>query len=253
MQIKNKSILITGGANGIGFLLLKKLIEKGANVIVLDNDKNKLKQINKKFKDYKNKLYFFDCDISNNASVALVIKKVFKLFKNIDVLVNNAAVLQDSLLISIFKGKIKKLPLDNWHKVINTNLNGTFYITREIVEKMVINRTNGLIINVSSISSYGNSGQSAYAASKAALNSLTVTWSQELQNFDIRVAGLSPGITDTDMPKNSLSNTLLENWRQKIPLKRFAKISEIMKGLIFIIENDYFNGRILEIDGGLRI
>lgn len=253
MQIKNKNILITGGANGIGFLLLKKLVQKGANVIVLDNDQSQLKQINKKFKDYKNKLYFFNCDISNKKSVSLTIKKVFKLIKNIDVLVNNAAILQDSLLISIFKGKIKKLSLDNWHKVINTNLNGTFYVTREIVEKMVINRTSGLIINVSSVSSYGNSGQSAYASSKAALNSLTVTWSQELQNFDIRVAGLSPGITDTDMPKRSLTDTLLENWKQKIPLKRFAKVNEMIKGFIFIIENDYFNGRILEIDGGLRI
>ena len=114
------------------------------------------------------------------------------------------------------------------------------YVTREIVERMVLKRIEGLIINVSSVSSYGNPGQSAYAAAKAGLNALTVTWSQELHNFGIRVAGLSPGITNTDMPKQSLSKTQLEIWKKRIPLKRFATINEIVKGFIFIIENNYF-------------
>ena len=253
MQIKNKKILITGGANGIGFLLANTLIKKDAIVIILDKDKNKIVQIKKEIKNYKKKLHVFECDISKKNNVDTSIKNVFKLFNSIDILINNAAILKDSLLISCFKGKIKKLPLENWESVINTNLNGAMYVTREIVERMVLKRIEGLIINVSSVSSYGNPGQSAYAATKAGLNALTVTWSQELHNFGIRVAGLSPGITNTDMPKQSLSKTQLEIWKKRIPLKRFATINEIVKGFIFIIENNYFTGKTLEIDGGLRL
>ena len=128
-----------------------------------------------------------------------------------------------------------------------------FFVTREVVEKMAKNFTHGVIVNVSSISAAGNKGQTAYAASKGAINALTVTWAQELGPLGIRVAGLAPGIVDTDMPKKSLSKNLLKTIINKTPTKRMATPKEIAHGIIFIIENDFFCGRTLELDGGLRM
>ena len=118
---------------------------------------------------------------------------------------------------------------------------------------MVSSRTKGVILNVSSISASGNSGQTGYAAAKAAVNSLTVTWAQELSLFGIRVAGLAPGMTDTDMPRKSMNDDMIKNWTMKTPLRRMASPEEIAQAIVFVLKNDFFCGRTLELDGGLRM
>ena len=118
---------------------------------------------------------------------------------------------------------------------------------------MVEHRTKGLIINVSSISANGNVGQSAYSAAKAAVNALTVTWSKELGMFGIRSTAIAPGIVDTSSTQRSLSEANIRKWKKNTPLGRLGKLEEISESVKFIIENDFFNGRILEIDGGLKI
>jgi len=132
-------------------------------------------------------------------------------------------------------------------------LNGVFYMTSHAVRKMVEQRRRGLIINISSICAAGNLGQSAYSASKAAVNALTVTWAKELGPFGIRVAGVAPGFTRTDTTINSMSESVLNDWKSKTPSRRIADPLEIVEGILFIIRNDFFNGRILELDGGLRL
>ena len=134
-----------------------------------------------------------------------------------------------------------------------SNLNSYFYFTREVVEKMVLQRTKGIIINISSISASGNTGQTSYSASKSAINSMTVTWSQEFSAFGIRVAGLAPGMTKTSMPINSMLTQQIETWINKTPRRRMAEAEEISHGIKFIIENDFYCGRTLELDGGFRI
>ena len=248
------NIIITGGAGGIGSATVMSLVNKNVNLAVIDNDSKKIKDLKNLLsrKDIK-KVTHYKCDISDYKSVKSIIDKINNKFDSIDVLINCAAILNDAPLISIYEGKLKKMSLNSWRKTISTNLDSYFYCTREVVEKMVFKRTRGLIINISSISSNGNLGQSSYAASKAAINALTVTWAQELSAFGIRVAGLSPGMTDTSMPKNSMKKAQLDNWINKTPLKRMANASEIANGINFIIDNDYFCGRTLELDGGLRM
>jgi 3-oxoacyl-[acyl-carrier protein] reductase len=106
---------------------------------------------------------------------------------------------------------------------------------------------------VSSISSAGNLGQTAYAAAKAGMDALTVTWSLELAYFGIRVAGIAPGIVDTSMPRNSMNDKLLLSWINKTPMQRMGYPDEIAGAILFILDNDFFGGRVLEIDGGLRM
>ena len=126
-------------------------------------------------------------------------------------------------------------------------------MTVNVVEKMILNRTRGVIVNVSSVCASGNSGQSAYSAAKAAVNSLTATWAKELSLMGIRSVAIAPGYTDTETTKQSMSENVLKDWIRKVPLRRLGKVDEISEGIISIIKNDFFNGKVFEIDGGLRI
>ena len=150
--------------------------------------------------------------------------------------------------------KEKKIhALESWKRTLAIDLDSVFYVTRLAVAEMVKNRVKGVVINVSSIAASGNAGQSAYTAAKGALNALTVTWARELGAFGIRVAGLAPGFADTDSTREALSDSILQHIKQAVPLKRLARPAEIAAGALSILENDFYNGRILEVDGGLRL
>jgi 3-oxoacyl-[acyl-carrier protein] reductase len=125
---------------------------------------------------------------------------------------------------------------------------------REVSEKMIMNRTEGVIINVGSIAGTGHFGQTSYAASKGAVNALSVTWAQELAMYGIRVAGINPGMCYTDMAKAVIERNkkIAAKWEKHTPMKRMSSPEEMAEGIKFIIENDFFCGRMLQIDGGIR-
>jgi len=248
MEIKNKKVIVTGGATGIGQSIVEKLLLEKAIVGVF----NKPSKAFTKLKSRPN-VYCNICDVSNPDQVKIAVNEFFNKFGSIDILINNAAVLEDRPLISISSKGLQKHEISLWKKILETNLSSVFYMTSNVVEKMFIKRTKGIIINVSSISSTGNPGQTAYSAAKAGVNALTKTWSKELSFLGIRVAGISPGFTKTKMILGGNRKKFLDEWIQKIPLKRLAEPSEIADGVIFIIKNDYFHGKILEIDGGVRL
>lgn len=254
MDLNGKNIIITGGAGGIGAATTHLLLESGANIGVVDNNSDSLWTLKKSLSSYpENRVNFYSIHIGQFDLVVQTVNMFFSRYGSIDGLINNAAILKDGPLISISKGEFKKYSLSDWDETIASNLNGYFYFTREVVEKMITKRTRGVIINVSSISAAGNMGQTSYAATKAAVNALTVSWAQELATFGIRVAGLSPGITDTPMPRSSMNEMLLNQWVIKTPLKRMADPKEMSEGIKFIFQNDFFCGRVLELDGGLRM
>jgi len=248
MELRGKNIIITGGAKGIGKTLVEELLKENANIAVFDIDHDALNILRKKFP----RIYCKVCDVSNPGQVESAVDEYYKMFNTIDILVNNAGFIYNSLLIGFGKDGLKKHDIEMWDKVISTDLNSVFYMTANVVEKMILNRTRGLIINVSSISAAGNTGQTAYSAAKAGVNALTFVWSKELSSFKIRVAGISPGFTKTNTTMQSMSESMTNNWIKKTPIKRFGEPSEIADGILFIIKNDFFNGKILELDGGLR-
>lgn len=248
MDIKGKKVIVTGGAAGIGQSIVEKLLNKNAIVGVFNKPNKSFTKSNS-----RSNVYHYICDVSKPDQVRMAVNKFFNEFGSIDVLINNAAVLKDQPLISISSKGLQKHKISLWKKILDTNLSSVFYMTSNVVEKMFLKKTKGIIINVSSISSTGNSGQTAYSAAKAGVNALTKTWSKELNYLGIRVAGISPGFTKTKMILDGNKKKYVDEWIKKVPLKRLAEPSEIADGVIFIIQNDYFHGKILEIDGGITL
>ncbi len=248
MQLSDAKILITGGAKGIGNFIANGLLEKVAKVVIIDYDKEQLSLL-----PSHEKLITHVCDVSNPFSVEKVIKQVFEQDGGINVCLNNAGIIHSEPLVNLMARPDKKHNLSNWKRVIDINLNGVFYVTSNVVEQLVSKRQKGVIINVSSIAAQGNVGQSAYSASKAAVEALTKTWSKELGMFKIRCACIAPGFFDTPSNKDSLSESMLTKWQKSIPLGRLGHMDELLSAVEFIIQNEFFNGKILSVDGGLNI
>jgi 3-oxoacyl-[acyl-carrier protein] reductase len=243
------NIIVTGGAKGIGKSLVKKLLLENANVGIFDTDEQALNDIKMEFPN----VYCVLCDVSDHNQVEEAVNEYYNKFNCIDVLINNAGLIYSSPLISLGKGGLVKHDIEMWNKVINTDLNSVFYVTANVVEKMIQKRTKGVIINVSSICAVGNVGQSAYSAAKSAVNALTNLWSKELASFRIRVAGIAPGFTATETTMTSINRSIINELKKKTPVRRFGEPSEIVDGIMFIINNEYYNGRTLELDGGLKL
>jgi 3-oxoacyl-[acyl-carrier protein] reductase len=248
MNISEANILITGGARGIGNYLATNLIAKAKKVIIVDNNTELLSEIPE-----NSKLIKYTCDITDEPSVKNTIEDVFKKHGGINVLMNNAGLIYSELLVNPLKGDDRKHNVSNWQKVIDVNLNSLFYITLHTAEAMIAAKNGGVIINTSSISAQGNMGQSAYSATKAAVEALTKTWSKELSMYKIRTACIAPGFFNTPSTHESLSESMLNRWKKSVPLGRLGELTELLSAIEFIIQNDYFNGKILSLDGGLTI
>ena len=249
IKIENKNIIVTGGASGIGKEIVKELSKRKARVGVFDISEEMLQTLRKEFPE----IYFKKCDVSNSVQVKESVNNFFAKFNKIDVLINNAALIYNSPIISFNKEGFKIHDMEMWDKVISTDLSSVFYVSTYVIEKMVLKRTKGLIINISSICSVGNAGQPGYSAAKSGVNALTTTMAKELGAFGIRVAGIAPGYVDTETTIKSVSESILKDLKSKTPLRRLGKPEEIVDSVIYIIKNNFFNGRILEVDGGLRL
>ena len=248
MNINEASVLITGGASGIGLHLAEGLLKKANRVFVLDRNEELLSQITS-----HERLIKLPCDVTNPHAVVEVVNKIFKDHGGVNVCINNAGIIHSELLVNLGSATEKTHSIENWKRVIDVNLNAVFYVTAPIVEKWVENRSKGLVINISSISAQGNLGQSAYSASKAAVEALTKTWSREWGVFKIRSCCIAPGFFNTPSTRASLSESTLGKWQKAVPLGRLGELKELLTCTEFIIENDYFNGKVLSLDGGLTL
>lgn len=248
MNLADQTVLITGGGNGIGRHLVSNLVRDARKVVVIDKDQAALNDLQVAFEGVSGHV----CDLTRHADVERTIQTVCK-ENQVTVLINNAGLIHSEPLINLLSREDKKHSVENWHRTIDANLHTVFYVTSCVVEKMVETRTKGLIVNISSISANGNVGQSAYSAAKAAVNALTVTWSKELGMFGIRSAAIAPGFIDTPSTRRSLSEANLSKWQKSTPLGRLGQLEEISNSVRFLIENDFYTGRIVELDGGLRI
>lgn len=250
MRINGSRILVTGGASGIGLACARHFLSMGAKVAVVDNDQDAIDELSAGTpQGFSGSLRY--CDVGNAADVEAMTTAVFAEFDGLDAVINNAGILRDQTLVSRLGKQVKKHSLDDWMATLSSNLTGTFLVAREVAVRWLEERQPGVIINTSSVVRTGNPGQSAYSATKAAIDALTVTWSQELAPYKIRVAAIAHGFAETGMTK-SVPPYFLERIRSKSPVGRFATVAELVQGVEFILENDYFAGRTLELDGGLR-
>ncbi|MGE4405255.1 SDR family oxidoreductase [Pseudomonas sp.] len=252
MQIQDKVIIVTGGGQGLGRAMGEYLAGKGARLALVDLNQERLDEAVAACKAAGGDARAYRCNVADEAQVIDMVTRVVEDFGGLHGLVNNAGILRDGLLLKVKDGEISTMSLAQWQAVIDVNLTGVFLCTREVAAKMVELQSQGAIVNISSISRAGNMGQTNYSAAKAGVASATVVWAKELARYGIRVAGIAPGFIETEMVA-SMKPEALEKMTAGIPLRRMGKPAEIAHSVAYIFENDYYTGRILELDGGLRL
>tara|TARA_B100002052_G_scaffold282431_1_gene292415 strand:+ start:329 stop:1075 length:747 start_codon:yes stop_codon:yes gene_type:complete len=243
--LKDKVALITGGARGIGRSICESFAENGCNVaFTYNNSKEAAEELVKELKKYDVKVKSYKSDASDHDKSVELIDNVISDFERIDVLVNNAGITKDNLLMRMGPSDFKD--------VVNVNLGSVFNLTKSSI-RIFLKQKEGSIINISSIVGVkGNAGQSNYAASKAGIIGFSKSIALELGSRNIRCNVVAPGFIETDMT-DSLSADVLEKWKESIPLKRSGKPNDVGNACVFLASDlsSYITGQVLQVDGGL--
>lgn len=240
-MLKDKTVIVTGGAKGIGRAIALAFAKEGAN-IVLNYRSTSPETVVKEIEDIGVKCLAIMADISDFNQAKDLIDKTVEEFKTIDVVVNNAGITKDNLLM--------RMSEEDFDSVINTNLKGVFNVIKH-VSKVMLKQKSGTIINMSSVVGLtGNIGQVNYSASKAGMIGLTFSTARELAPRGITCNAIAPGFITTDMT-NVLSDNIKENILNTIPLKRFGTTDEIAITAVFLAKNKYITGQVITVDGGM--
>ncbi|MGB1966922.1 MAG: SDR family oxidoreductase, partial [Litorivicinaceae bacterium] len=251
--LNGKVIVITGGAQGLGLATALRLSPKQPHIALIDTNTKTLAEAKQLIEDAGATASSWICNVTQEDEVDQTFAQIAAKTGRLDAVVNNAGITRDSLFLKVKDGVVeKRMSLGQWQQVIDVNLTGTFLCGRAAATEMVKAGNGGCIINISSISRHGNMGQTNYTATKAGVAAMAVTWSKELARQGIRCAAIAPGYIGTEMVL-TMKSEALEKIAAGIPAKRLGQPDEIAKTVEFILENDYVNGRVIEVDGGLRI
>ena len=241
---EQKIALVTGASRGIGAEIALELSKNGMFVIGTATSDGGAKSIEENFKTNQQKGIGLVLNVNNNRSIESLMQNIEESYGGINILVNNAGVTKDTLLM--------KMKDEDWDDVINTNLKSVFKLSRCVIRKMMKNRY-GRIINISSVVGHtGNAGQTNYTASKAGMTGFTKSLAQEVGSRGITVNCVAPGFIDTEMTK-SLSDTYKNQLLSKIPLGRLGSTKDIAHAVTFLASDhaDYITGETLHINGGM--
>lgn len=253
MKVSDLKVIVTGGASGMGKHFALSLAKEGAQVMACDLNEEALAGVKAEAAGLAGKLEVFKANVAVESEVAALVAATVAAFGAVNGLVNNAGIFRDGMLVKPDKetGKVKKMSLANWQSVIDVDLTGPFLCTRDVAAWMVENGVKpGVIINISSISRHGNAGQSNYSAAKAGLVADTKLWGLELARYGIRTGAVAPGFIDTPILQG-MRPEMLAQMVKAVPLGRVGSPDEIYAGVKFIVECDYFTGKVLDIDGGM--
>lgn len=244
-MLKGKVAIVTGASRGIGAGIARKLAENGATVII--NYQGSIESAELLSETINRQGYLSDtyqCDVSDFDMCKQFIDDVVKKYGGLDIVVNNAGITRDGLLMAMKE--------EDFDSVINTNLKGCFNTIR-FASRFFLKQRSGKIINISSVSGVtGNAGQANYSASKAGIIGLTKSAARELASRNINVNAIAPGFVDTDMTKK-LSDKVRENAQKQIPLGRFGTVEDIAEMALFLAsdKSNYITGQVINVDGGM--
>jgi len=253
MEIKGKTIIVTGAGRGLGQKTAEMIAAKGGRLALAGLSEEGLEETARLCRDAGGEARVYQLDVSDEQAVERVFARVVENFGALDGVVNNAGITKDGLLVKGKDGRVeKKMSLDDWNAVLQVDLRGVFLCGREAATRMIELGGGGAIVNISSISRAGNFGQTNYSAAKAGVAAMTVTWAKELSRHGIRAAAIAPGFCNTRMVAK-MPDKALDQIKAQVPLGRLAEPAEIGHSVVYVLENDYFNGRVLEVDGGLRL
>jgi 3-oxoacyl-[acyl-carrier protein] reductase len=253
MNVDGATFAITGAARGLGAAIARGLAAHGARLALIDLELASLETTANDCRRQGAQARCYAANVASEAAVDGLFTAIVEDLGHVDGLVNNAGILRDGLLVKVKDGEIAgRLSFADWQAVIDVNLTGVFLCGRAAATAMIRSGRPGTIINMSSISRAGNFGQSNYSAAKAGVAALTTVWSKELARYGIRVNAIAPGFVKTEMVA-SMKPEALERMAAGIPAKRLCTPEEIAHACLYLIQNDYMNGRVVEIDGGLRL
>jgi 3-oxoacyl-[acyl-carrier protein] reductase len=253
MEVRNKTVVVTGAGRGIGRAIALRLADHGADVALFDLHANDLDETGKLCAAKTVQVRGYRVNVADEGEVSAAMTRVAVDFGRLDGLVNNAGIVLDGLLVKVKDGVVVgRMTMDQWNSVIGVNLSGVFLCAREAAAHMIERGNGGVIVNISSISRVGNAGQSNYSAAKAGVESVGVVWAKELARYGIRVGSIAPGFTHTDILA-SMRPEVLDKLTAPVPLNRLGQPEEVAHAVLFVFENDFFTGRCLEVDGGLRL
>ncbi|KMJ57881.1 3-oxoacyl-ACP synthase [Bacillus sp. LL01] len=245
MRLEGKVAIITGAANGLGLEAARVFLKEGAKVALVDYDATTGEQRASELQA-EGEAAFYQVDVANQEKVVEMVSMVKERFGKIDILINNAGITKDNMLL--------KMSGEDFQKVMDVNVNGVFNCTQAVVPHMLENGK-GKIINTSSVSGvYGNVGQTNYAASKAAVVGMTKSWAKEFGRKNINVNAVAPGFVDTNMVA-TVPEKVIQGLLQVIPMQRLGKPSDIANAYLYLAsdESDYVNGTVLHVDGGIMM
>ena len=244
-DLKNKTAIVTGGSKGIGRGIVEKLAVSGCNVaFTYQSSEESAVEIEKLSEKYNVKIKKYKSDASDFNQSSKLIEDILNDFDSYDILINNAGITKDNLIL--------RMDEESWRKVIDINLNSCFNLTKCAIREFM-KKKEGVIINISSIVGVkGNAGQSNYSASKAGINGFTKSIALELGSRNIRCNAIAPGFIETDMT-NQDDGKLLESWIESIPLKRAGNVGDVANLCAYLASDkaSYITGQIIKVDGGL--
>ncbi|MEI7616590.1 MAG: 3-oxoacyl-[acyl-carrier-protein] reductase [Actinomycetota bacterium] len=248
MKLNGKVCIITGGGRGIGKEICSYFLKEGAVVCIFDlNEAEALNTIEQFDKQYGNaRSAFYLVDVTSAQSVENAVEEIIKKFERIDILVNNAGITSDNLVL--------RMDIDEWKKVIDINLTGTF-ICSKYVSRYMLKQKSGRIINMSSVIGIkGNAGQSNYSASKAGVIGLTKSMAREFASRNINVNAIAPGYIETEMTKK-IDEKYKERIIALIPSGKLGTVEDVAKTALFLASDDsaYITGAVINLDGGMGI
>jgi len=245
LNFEGKTVLVTGSTRGIGRAIAEEFAKHRANVVVSGTVEEKAQEVaNLLAQNYGVKTLGVGMDVSNPQSVEEAFKKIHSTFEGIDILVNNAGITRDTLFL--------RMKLEDWQKVLEVNLTGTFLVTKQVVRHMTKKRW-GRIINITSVVGFtGNVGQVNYSTTKAGLVGFTKSLAKELAPRNILVNAVAPGFIETDMTE-TLKEEIKEEYKRRIPLGRFGKPQEVARVVLFLASPmaDYVTGEVIHVNGGM--
>jgi 3-oxoacyl-[acyl-carrier protein] reductase len=250
MRLDDKVCIITGGAAGIGKATAACFAKQNAQVIICDVDRTAGEQV---ASDIGGE--FFLVDVGDRQAVQEFVDQVVGKYKRVDVLVNNAGVLRDGLLVKVKDGQlVKQMPEDDFDFVINVNLKGVFNCTQAVTPFM-IEQGSGVILNASSVVGLdGNFGQTNYVATKAGVIGMTKVWARELGRYGIRVNVVAPGFIATEMVQ-AMPEKILSGMKGRTPLNRLGQPEDVANAYLFLASDEaaFISGAVLRVDGGIVI
>ena len=254
MDLNGKTVAITGGGRGLGAAMARRLAVSGCNLALIDLEKDSLESVAAEcMAAGAPGAETYVVNVTEEDEVVKLFEDIGNDFGELHGLINNAGITRDALTLKYKEGQlVSKMSLEQWKLVLDVNLTGVFLCGREGAAKMIELGCKGCLINISSISRVGNMGQVNYSATKAGVEAMAVVWAKEFARYGIRAASIAPGFIGTEMVM-SMKPEAREKLTSGIPSRRIGDPDEIASTAQFILENDYINGRCIEVDGALRL